>query len=239
MAVEMLSETVMPDWAEVLDAEERLRATRFVQAADRRAFIAAHLLLRAALQEATGQNAASWRFVTRALGKPMLDPAHGQERLEFNLSHTRGAVACALAFDYVIGVDIEDSLRRNAISGIAESYFAPAEIRWLRAAGPEGAGRVFYTLWTLKEAFIKALGTGLSQPLDSFAFYPAGGEIAFSAPPTERAADWQFHHVTPDGRHHLALAVRRGPYDAPASFSIREITLPELKLALSRIRSKE
>src|SRR5919106_1168079 len=93
-------------WITLLDEDERARAARFVHERDRHQFIAAHALLRLLLQHFAGQPAGTWRFVSGSHGKPSLHPDHRLARLVFNISHARGAVACAMTLDHAIGVDI-------------------------------------------------------------------------------------------------------------------------------------
>jgi len=197
-------------WSTVLDEEERARAARFVFERDRHQFIAAHALLRLLLQELAGGAAGAWRFVAAAHGKPSLHPDHRLDRLAFNISHARGAVACAMTLDHDIGVDIEDLARPGRLLEIAHAYFAPDELVLLRGAPPAEQRAVFLRLWTLKEAYIKAHGDGLSLPLDRFAFTLTPPAIAFAPGFPDDPAVWQFSTLAPAGTHILSVAVRHG-----------------------------
>jgi 4'-phosphopantetheinyl transferase len=152
----------------LLDAAEAARARAFRVAADRKSYVAAHALLRTLLSNRSAGPRApdAWRFETGAHGKPSL--AAGPA---FNLSHCRGMVAVAIAQGIEIGVDVE-SLARNDFdeAAIAQSTFHATEREWLRRID-DGARRkaAFLSLWTAKEALIKAVGDGLSMPLDGFA----------------------------------------------------------------------
>lgn len=194
----------------VLDEEERARAARFVHAHDRHQFIAAHALLRLLLQHVAGRPASTWRFTSSSHGKPALHADHRLGRLAFNISHTRGAVACAMTLDHAIGVDIEEVQRRGRLIEIADAYFAPDELVTLRATPAAAQRAVFFRLWTLKEAYIKAHGDGLSLPLDQFAFSLSPPRIAFAAGSGDDPAAWQFSTLTPTATHILSLAVRHG-----------------------------
>ncbi len=157
-----------PKLAALLDETESARATRFAFEPDRRAYVAAHALLRARLSErATSVAPTEWRFGVTPHGKPVLRaPRAG---LGVSLSHTRGMAAVAIASERQIGVDVESFLTpRNAVN-VAERYFAPKEAALLRAeSDPLVQAELFFAIWTLKEAVLKADGRGLARGLDSF-----------------------------------------------------------------------
>jgi 4'-phosphopantetheinyl transferase len=193
----------------LLDDDERARAARFVFDHDRHQFIAAHALLRLLLQELAGGPAGAWRFTVGSHGKPALHPDHGLDALAFNITHTRGAVACAMTLGHGIGVDIEDVERPGRLLEIAHAYFAPDELIILRSAPASEQRSIFFRLWTLKEAYIKAHGDGLSLPLDRFAFSLSPPAIAFAPGFADDPAVWQFSTLTPTATHILSVAVRR------------------------------
>jgi 4'-phosphopantetheinyl transferase len=197
-------------WTAILDAEERRRATRFVHAADRAAFIAAHVLLRTMLFQAAGLPPAAWRFVTGPHGKPALHPDHGLPGLDFNLSYTRGTVACGITQGGSIGVDIEHTPGSADRLAMAEAFFAPSEVAWLRTLGEEERPDAFVRLWTLKEAYIKARGLGLSLALDRFAFTLDPIAITFAGAQADDPAQWQFASLDCITGHQLAVARRSG-----------------------------
>jgi 4'-phosphopantetheinyl transferase len=149
----------------MLDPEEKARADRYRFAADRDVYTGAHALARFMLSEATGLPARTWHYVTGEFGKPALAAEFSKWNLHFNISHTRGLAACAIAHQEV-GVDVERSDRAVDLA-IARHYFAPEEVRVLNSASPGREGKVFFRFWSLKEAFIKATGEGLNRPLDS------------------------------------------------------------------------
>ena len=115
-------------------------------------------------------------IVRDPLGKPKLDPAaHGRlaERIHFNISHTTGLVAVAVATRR-IGIDVEAVRSLDDLDGIAAETFAPPMLEALKAARqPSEKIALFYRFWTLGEAFIKATGQGLAQDLRAFAFSQA------------------------------------------------------------------
>lgn len=117
----------------------------------------------------------------------------------------------ALAVDHDVGLDVEWAGRSPDSVGLAEPYFAPCEAAAIRAAPEAERLRTFLALWTLKEAVVKAAGTGLSQALDSFAFSLEPLSLRF-LDDRDDAARWLVRRLDPGPDHHMALAVR---CDAP------------------------
>lgn len=194
----------------LLSPDEKARAERFSFANDRRDFIAAHALLRRALSSQHEVEPRDWRFAAGPGGKPELAAAHGGPiRASFNLSHTNGLVACAIGRGADIGIDVEAIDRRADVMALAERYFSAVERADLRARPPADAGRRFIEIWTLKEAFVKATGAGVTRALDAFSFGVNDDlAVAFEPPPGDVAAAWQFALFAPVERYRLAVAVR-------------------------------
>jgi 4'-phosphopantetheinyl transferase len=223
------SETDILRWRTMLDAAEVARADRLHFPADREAFIAAHALMRAMLSEATDLPPSSWRYVVGAQGKPAVAPGFGDGSLTFNLSHTRGMVACALARHSEIGVDVEAPDRPRADYATICRSFSPDEARLVAEASRDSRSDLFFRLWTLKESFVKATGEGLFRPLDSFSFGFDPVRIVFHRwPGTVTAGDdatrWQFAEFRPAPQHFLALTIHRGP--APQAILDASAVLP-------------
>lgn len=200
--------TLMDNWRRCLDADELARAARFHFEPDRIIYTAAHWLLRNALAEAGDLPAAAWRFATGPHGKPRSDPALVRDALSFNLSHTKGLVACAVGPVAEIGIDVELMDPRRSSPEIAERFFSAAEIKLLRAAPAERRMRTFFRLWTLKETLIKTTGEGLQRALDSFSFELDPVAVAFRPADVEEAARWTFWELAPTAHHAAALAIR-------------------------------
>ncbi len=199
-------------WRRILDDGERRQADKYRFAVDREAFTAAHALRRVMLSELTGKPTAAWRYIEGEFGKPELAPCCATPTLRFNISHTRGMVACAIG-RHQVGVDVE-SADRAIDFGLADTVFAPEEGLILKSASPDQIGCLFFRFWTLKEAFIKATGEGLNRPLTSFSFTLDPVRIKFHpernrAPQHDDQATWQFAEYRPSTNKYLALAVRR------------------------------
>ena len=165
----------------VLNTEERSRALGFQLEPDRRIYVVAHALLRYVVAGQIGADAGDLRFCRTHHGRPELEGRGGADgvhanvnvnvNVRFNLSHTRGLVGCAVTRAGEVGFDVEEA-RQPAPLELAPRYFSRAELDDLKAAPPAERSDRFYTLWTLKEAYIKARGLGLAIPLESFSCIP-------------------------------------------------------------------
>lgn len=206
-----ISEEIWPRLSALLDDNERQRAARFVFDRDRQAFVAAHALKRLMLAVETGVAAKEWKFESAPGGKPHALPQRGPAPF-FNLSHCDGLVACALSSISVPGIDVE-CCDRDAPLAVAERHYSSEEQAWL-ATLPESERQTgFFMLWTLKEAFIKAVGKGLAQPLRDIVFHFDPLRVHFSDTLAAAFGDpkeWQFAQNRLGARHVFALAWR-GP----------------------------
>jgi 4'-phosphopantetheinyl transferase len=198
----------------VLSDEERAQYCRFHFAGDARDYAAAHALLRLTLSRGGDRAPNQWHFDRDAGGKPFLvDP--GAFRASFSLSHAHGMVACAVTAAGDVGVDVECIDRDVNTGGIAARFFAPAEAADLKQLDGDARRHRFFDLWTLKEALVKALGTGLATSLASLAFtLDAGGRISLDAPSEVAAHTWQFGLFSPGPGHRLAVAARHAEPEA-------------------------
>jgi 4'-phosphopantetheinyl transferase len=207
-----LTEEAIADARDVLAPDERARCDRFRFPGDRRDFAIAHALLRRTLSTYSEEPPSGWTFVRGEHGKPSIASRHGDAAdLAFNIAHTHGLVACAVALGTDIGVDVENI--RFDVDGreLARHYFSAMETEWLDACDDGEHAIRFAELWTLKEAFIKAIAIGLSHPLNTFGFrFEGTSALHFSPPPDMDAAAWQFALFAPSPDHRMAVAIRRG-----------------------------
>jgi len=208
LAVDGIADEAWPALNGVLDDEERARAARFRFDRDRRAYVAAHALLRHMLSHYLGRPPESWRFVAGEHGKPGLaDPPPGRD-LRFNLTHSRGMVAAVVAAAAEVGVDVESLDAAPAVLAVADLSFTAGEMAGLSAlpTETEKAERLL-RLWTLKEALVKATGKGLAQPLSGVAVVSlAPARVAFPDRRDGDGARWAFWQGLA-GNHVLAVAV--------------------------------
>ncbi|MBL8341589.1 MAG: 4'-phosphopantetheinyl transferase superfamily protein [Rubrivivax sp.] len=153
-----------------LEPAELARAERFHFERHRRHFIHARGLLRHLLARALGSDPHALRFAFGPQGKPGLEAPEqtGPRTLDFNLSHSGGLGVVALSDGASVGVDIEAPRAVPELLAIARQNFAAGELATLQALPAGQQPDAFLACWTRKEAFVKALGGGLSVALDSF-----------------------------------------------------------------------
>lgn len=151
----------------LLSSEERARAQRFAVEDGRLRFIAAHGTLRTIVSRYVRERPATLTFITGRHGKPALAGPRGSvAAVRFNLTHSHEIALIAIARSREVGVDIE-RIRDDVESlQLAERFFSRSEFERLRHLPADQAHRLFFSLWTSREAYLKAIGIGLSLGLD-------------------------------------------------------------------------
>jgi 4'-phosphopantetheinyl transferase len=213
-----------------LSEAERERHARFHFAEDRDIFLVAHALTRVRLARALGCAPAALSFSASERGRPELAGPHAalEPRLRFNLSHTHGLVACALTLEADIGIDVERLDRSVELLAVGARVFSTRELAGLTALAGEAQRARFFGLWTLKEAYVKAIGKGLSAPLQAISFSPEQPDpvpVAFEPAAADAPDAWCFRRCAPGPGHLLAVALRAGP---AAAISFSELAPAEL-----------
>ena len=194
----------------LLDPEEQARASRFRVRTPRDEFVVSHAFVRLALAKYLEIDPRDVHFQAGENGKPEI--ADG-DNLRFNLSHTHGAAVFAVARQRPVGVDIERIRDDTEAMELAERFFSPAEVDWLRSQPVSARVAAFFTCWTGKEAYMKARGTGLSAPLARFSVIPHPGNEemrleVLDAP--EQSASWSIRQLDLETNLRCALAVQNG-----------------------------
>lgn len=152
----------------ILDPAEQARAERFRFPSDRQRFIARRLLLRAILGHCLGCPPQAVVYQANSYGKPGLILPAGAPALRFSASHSAGLALVAVTLGRDVGVDLERARLDFDHVQVAERFYSPAEQTALRALPPADRPAAFFAIWTRKEAYVKALGVGLSLPLAAF-----------------------------------------------------------------------
>lgn len=186
----------------LLSDDERARQRSFVSPELRRRFGAARAGLRTLLGRHLDRDPQSLAFATNEFGKPQL-ASDGQ--VHFNLSHCEERAVLAVS-NAEVGIDLERDRPIEHVD-LARRYFHPHEVAAITASRDEAEQRrAFFLVWTLKEAIVKALGTGLSTPLDSFEVTVEASKPRLTVAPEGASQTWWLHAAMADG-YCLALAV--------------------------------
>lgn len=195
----------------LLSSDESMRLAALARPVVRREFLLARVLVRSILSNYAPVDPPEWRFVVGEHGKPEIEPRVGLPPLRFNLAHTTGMFALAVTCTHDVGVDVEWLGRRVGASRMATRFFAQEEARDVLSLAESDQTERFLIYWTLKEAYVKARGLGLTVPLRAFRFFPDGVPITIGLT-DEIAGDvsenWQFVRHRPSPQHVLALALR-------------------------------
>ncbi|KAK8467781.1 hypothetical protein PHAVU_007G152100 [Phaseolus vulgaris] len=185
----------------------------------------------------------SLKFRKNNYGKPELDLQYADDwslpPLHFNISHTSSLIACGVTVGSAIGIDVEEKQRRlkNDTLAFAQRFFSPCEIEMLtHIVDPELRLQEFIKLWTLKEAYVKALGKGFSaSPFKTFTVR-LGDHVKgnIHAPPhmisKNPSSNWQFGLLELAGSHYAAVCIEQDSIDAgngsiPIDLTLRK-TIP-------------
>ncbi len=160
------------DWlrqcAGLLSEDERHRAERFWAGSLRDRYVAGRGMLRMLLGRYLQTDPAMFSLSYQAHGKPELAPPWKARGLEFNLAHSHELAVYAFARGSPIGVDVECIRPMPNAAALMERFFSPEEVQQWQQMPAERQLRAFFQGWTRKEAWLKAVGSGLSFPLDQF-----------------------------------------------------------------------
>ncbi|MBI2824768.1 MAG: 4'-phosphopantetheinyl transferase superfamily protein [Planctomycetia bacterium] len=200
--------------AALLSADEQARAARFHFHRDRDRYIVARATLRRLLGEYTG--VAPDQLILRygPHGKPELDHPESGRAIQFNVSHRGEYALYALALRRRVGIDIEPLRAVSEAQRIARSHFTHLESRLICEATEEESRERFFRIWTRKEAVIKAVGTGLSMPLNEFQVTDnpeRDTSWQVVRVPSQPDAAWAVCDLTFAERYRAALCVEAGP----------------------------
>ena len=196
-----------------LSADEAARYARYLVPSAAQTFLGARVLVRSLLSAYVSLPPSAWRFETNRWGRPYIASPEAPRELFFNLSHKPGLITCLLGYGRDLGVDVEHCANRPYLLDIASRFFSPFETAALMALPESQRIRRFYELWTLKEAYIKARGIGLSLGLANFSFTPSGtsATVRFESGFDDDPETWDFRLFPIVEDHLIATAIRRTP----------------------------
>lgn len=191
----------------LLSEDEQKRSARFRFQKDRDHFVAARAILRTLLGQYLYTNPQDIHFSYAKQGKPFIK----NQKLEFNLSHAGDWALLGFSLDGPLGVDIELIRADMEFESVARHFFSPPEVSTLLHLNRYDRPGAFFNCWTRKESFIKALGDGLSFPLDQFEVSllegpPAQLKSTFWKP--KEAQEWSLFSFKPAPFYVGAAAIR-------------------------------
>jgi 4'-phosphopantetheinyl transferase len=192
----------------LLAAAERDRASRFHFEKDARRFIVARASVRSILAAYTTSGARDLRFHYSPQGKPSL--AEPESALRFNISHSSDLALLAVTHGREVGIDIEYMRKDVETEKLSERFFSEREREALRLLPRDQKVAGFFRCWTCKEAFLKALGSGLSRDLSSFDVDLTVGQPAAllaTRPDATEALRWSLREVCTTEGYAAAVAV--------------------------------
>jgi 4'-phosphopantetheinyl transferase len=198
-------------WRKTLSSDELERASGFHFSRDRQRFASSRSMLRVLLAGYLATDPAAVSFSYSEKGKPSLGPAHAGSDIKFNISHSGGITLLAFARRRKIGVDVEQVRGDFEVQAIARRFFSPEEQRQLADLPAEKRVDAFFRCWTRKEAYIKAIGDGLSLPLNQFDVALESGEanaLLATRPDASEGGRWLLREVPAGSGYVAALCVR-------------------------------
>ena len=187
-----------------LSADERARAGRFRFERHRLMYVNTHAALRLLLARYLHASPKSLAIVPDGNGRPVLaDFGH----LHFNLAHSGGIALVAVSCVAPVGIDVEEIRDVSDFAAIARRYFASGEVENILQLAPAERLSGFFVTWTRKEAYVKALGLGLSFPLDSFRIGPLNGPAEVTDAGGTVDSHWRLVDLACTDAYRAALAV--------------------------------
>lgn len=209
---EINDEKLLAYYHSILSDEERYQCSRLHFSKHRHQYLVAKALVRNVLSLYVKDiQPEEWVFGKNQYGRPYIKNISYGSVLNFNLSHTAEMVILAISLESNIGVDVEDVRRNVDILKLAENFFSLSEFNQLNDLPKAKQGDRFFDLWTLKEAYIKACGMGLSIPLNQFCYsFPESCrvDVSFDECRHDDPKYWRFWCVRSNYTHKIALAIK-------------------------------
>jgi len=151
---------------DILSPDELGRSQKFHFEKDRKRFILFRAMLRRILSSYLGKNPQQVQFNYTSFGKPFLAIDSENDNISFNLSHSGEIALYAITRNQKIGIDVEQVRDHTDVMAIAKRFFSPGEIGQMEKANEKNRTQLFFRYWVRKEAFVKALGKGVSFPME-------------------------------------------------------------------------
>ena len=195
----------------LLDATEQSAHARLLVPQAQDAYLLAHALCRVALSHHAEELPTAWRFAPQPQGKPMIVAPRTARGLHFNISHSRSMAVVAISSTYPVGVDVEDAHRPINVLSLAPRVLTAREHQ--ACAQQPAPARAFLHHWTLKEAYLKAQGQGISEGLTGIDMQvdPASLDLPVMVRDMrghDASTEWHLRLLPIDPHHVVAAAVQ-------------------------------
>ncbi len=195
-------------FTQVLAPDEQMRAARFKFPIHQQRYVIARGILRQLLARYLKCPPQEIDFHYTQYGKPLLASPISNPRLYFNISHSENIALYAFSLTADLGVDIENIRADIEAENIAERFFATEEVQMLKHLTAEQKIAAFFAIWTKKEAFIKAIGQGLTFSLQDFVVNLAHDSKSLVSISKGHAQDWSLLTLVPEPGYIAAIAVK-------------------------------
>lgn len=212
---EVTDATILDGYHSILSTEESDKHDRFHFEKDRHGYLVSHALVRKALSSYCAVEPEEWRFTLNQHGKPEILSDIKCPPIKFNLSHTDGMSVVVTTLNHNCGIDVEHAQRKSNYLAVAERMFAEAEVSVMRNANDKESRDHFVDYWTLREAYVKALGTGLGGSSKAFYFNIAEqgdsrrrADILFVPADKDKSLAWQFTVLKLSTEHVASVAIK-------------------------------
>ena len=201
------SSELLKQYESLLSPDELQKAYRYKFEKDRDHFITGRALLRNILAKYLNQSPDEIIFSYSDKGKPFIKNSN----LKFNLAHSGGKAVFAFADNAEVGIDIEYMRELPDALQIAKRFFSEEEVNEILKVRDDEIRSAFFNCWTRKEAFIKAVGEGLSYPLKDFTVTLIPGdnpEIKWIKDKDDEVKEWSLVNIQTDENYISSLAVK-------------------------------
>ncbi|MBC6903984.1 4-phosphopantetheinyl transferase [Saccharophagus sp. K07] len=217
--------SLLAHYHQLMTADEHTKWERYRFDKDKHQHLVTRALIRHTLSLYQPSVApADWRFEKNQHGKPsIVNPL--EKPLFFNLSHTQKLATIAVTHSALVGVDVERIKTVDQVRGLAERCFTEEENAYIFRGDADAVLWRFFKLWTLKEAYLKALGCGMSLSLQALSFSPKSTpiQVRFDESHDDNAEHWTFRTWQATTEHLLSLAINI-PATAPLSIQFFQTT---------------
>jgi 4'-phosphopantetheinyl transferase len=203
-----------PSSSDILDDEELRHATSYRFEKDQRRFISRRMLLKKLLSLYLGIAPQMICFRYNPHGKPHLATCPESDSIQFNISHSQGLAVYVFGRNCRLGVDLESLQLLPEVDALISRWFPAQQARFLQKLSSQEKHLAFYRLWTLKEAYLKALGKGLGGPDDFVDSLPDNLKTSWHHTSMEfyRMDSWSFLVLKPAPNFFATIAVDKDNY---------------------------